>query len=200
MPHAPLPLPPVLFANATCTAPAALGPLCTTARTQRLFLYARPHAPIPPPTVASQHAQRLFSVQGSHPFLGRPFFFLPTCSALRRAPRLLARALARTRTHGRPTNERRDVRSAGVADWITARGGNTEHTLTAAVAPSPRDPYRHALTRRPPQKVWPFSFLNYPSRVSFAGSRLVCYILNFLYRRQVAEGQRWSDHNDKPTA
>ena len=52
-------------------------------------------------------------------------------------------------------NERRDVRSAGVADWITARRGNTERTLTAAAAPSPRDPYRHALTMRPSQKVRP---------------------------------------------
>ena len=43
------------------------------------------------------------------------------------------------------------MRSAGVADWITALGGNMERTLTAAAGPSPRDPYRHALTRRPPQ-------------------------------------------------
>ena len=61
----------------------------------------------------------------------------------------------------RPTNERYDVRSAGVADWKTARRGNTERTLTAAAPPPPRDPYRHALTMRPPQKVRPFSFLNY---------------------------------------
>ena len=33
--------------------------------------------------------------------------------------------------------------------------------LTAAAGPSPRDPYRHALTMRPPQKVRPFSFFNY---------------------------------------
>ena len=46
-------------------------------------------------------------------------------------------------------------------DRITARGGNTERTLTAAAGPSPCDPYRHALTMRPPQKVRPFSFLNY---------------------------------------
>ena len=51
--------------------------------------------------------------------------------------------------------ERRDVRSAGVADWNTARGRNTERTLTAAAGPSPRDPYRHALTMRPPRKVRP---------------------------------------------
>ena len=65
-----------------------------------------------------------------------------------------ARTHARTRMHGRqPTNERCDVRSAGVADWITARQGNTERTLTAAAGPSPRDPYRHALTMQPPPKV-----------------------------------------------
>ena len=58
-------------------------------------------------------------------------------------------------------DERRDVRSAVVADWNTARGGNTERALTAAVGPPPRDPYRHALTMRPPQKVRPFfCFLN----------------------------------------
>ena len=61
----------------------------------------------------------------------------------------------------RSNHERCDVRSAGVADWITARGGNTERTLTATAPPPPRDPYRHALTMRPPQKVRPFSFLNY---------------------------------------
>ena len=125
--------------------------------------------------VASQHAQRLFLVQGSHPFFGRPFS-LPTCSALyngivprsrtstcthpqRIAPRLHARTHARTRTHGRPTNERFDVRSAGVADWNTSRGGGTERTLTAAAGPSPRDPHRHALAMRPPRKVRPFFFL-----------------------------------------
>ena len=36
-----------------------------------------------------------------------------------------------------------------------------ERTLTAAAPPPPRDPYRHALTMRPPQKARPFSFLNY---------------------------------------
>ena len=48
-----------------------------------------------------------------------------------------------------------------MADWITARGGNTEHTLTAAAGPSPCDPYRHSLAMRPPRKVRPFYFLNY---------------------------------------
>ena len=78
-----------------------------------------------------------------------------------------ARSLART--HRRPTDERCDVRSAGVADWKTARGGNTERTLTAAAGPSPRDPYRHALTMRPSQKARPFSFFNYrPERPAAA--------------------------------
>ena len=48
-----------------------------------------------------------------------------------------------------------------VAGGKTALGGNTERTLTAAAPPPPRDPYRHALTMRPPQKARPFSFLNY---------------------------------------
>ena len=113
-------------------------------------------------SASAAHARRLFLVQGSHPSLGRPFF-LSTCFALRRVPRPPVCTHARSRTHGRPTDERRDVRSAGVADWKTARRGSTERTLTAAAGPSPCDPYRHALTMRPPQKVRPFSFLNYSS-------------------------------------
>ena len=53
------------------------------------------------------------------------------------------------------------MRSAGMADWITARRGNTERTLTAAAGPSPCDPYRQALTIRPSLKAPAFSFLNY---------------------------------------
>ena len=48
-----------------------------------------------------------------------------------------------------------DERSAGMADWITARRGNTERTLTAAAGPSPCDPYRQALTMRPSLKARP---------------------------------------------
>ena len=71
------------------------------------------------------------------------------------------RNLSRASTHGRPTNERCDERSAGVADWNTALRGNTERTLTAAAGPSPRDPYRHSLAMRPSQKARPFvSFLS----------------------------------------
>ena len=162
MPHAPLPLPSVLFAP-------------QHPHSASLF-YAGPHTPFPPPAVASQHAQCLFLVQGSHPLLGRPSP-PPTCSALRHArvqvqartrpqrnaPHLHARKHARTRTHGRPTNEQCDVRSTSVAGWITARGGNTERTLTAAAGPSsPRDPYRHALAMRPPRKTRPFVFLKLP--------------------------------------
>ena len=146
MPYAPLPLPSVLFEP-------------QHVRSASLFR-AGPHTSFPLPAVVSQHAWRLFLVQGSHPFLGR-LFFLSTCFALRRAPRPPACTHARSRTHGRQTNEGRDVRSAGVADWITALGRNTERTLTAAAGPSPRDPYRHALTMQPPQKVRPFRFLNY---------------------------------------
>ena len=45
-----------------------------------------------------------------------------------RATRTCARTYARARTID---DGRCDVRSAGVADWNTARGGNTERTLTA---------------------------------------------------------------------
>ena len=55
-----------------------------------------------------------------------------------------------------------------MADWNTARGGNTERTLTAAAGPSPCDPYRQALTMRPSLKAPTFSFLNYYSRWSDA--------------------------------
>ena len=37
----------------------------------------------------------------------------------------------------------------------TARGGNTERTLTAAAGPSPCDPYRQTLTMRPSLKARP---------------------------------------------
>ena len=89
------------------------------------------------------------------------FFRVPTLFLAGRFSFL--RTHARTHAPARTTDdERRDVRSAGVADWNTALGGNTERTLTAAAAPSPRDPYRHAPTMRPPRKkVRPFSFLNY---------------------------------------
>ena len=62
-----------------------------------------------------------------------------------------------THARARTTDDKRlDVRSAGVADWATARGGNTERALTAAAGPSPCDPYRHALAMRPPRKARPF--------------------------------------------
>ena len=121
----------------------------------------------------SRHAQRLsFLLRGSHPFLGRPLFlcfcfalrrplFLSACFALRCALRPPARKNFRLqkqspyRAYRRPTDERRDVRSAGMADWITARGGDTERALTAAAGPSPCDPYRQALTMRPSLKARP---------------------------------------------
>ena len=52
------------------------------------------------------------------------------------------------------------MRSAGVADWKTTRGGNTERTLTAAAPPPPRDPYRHSLAMRPPRKARPFRLIS----------------------------------------
>ena len=74
MPHAPLSLPSVLLVP-------------PHARSASLFHEGPPRTPFPLPAVVSQHAWRLsFLLQGSHPFLGRPFF-LSTCIALRRAPR-----------------------------------------------------------------------------------------------------------------
>ena len=43
-------------------------------------------------------------------------------------------------------------RPAGVADWVTARLGNTERTLTAAAGPSPCGHYRHALHGGRPER------------------------------------------------
>ena len=92
---------------------------------------------------------------------GRSLFLLAAYCAARNAGLRIAHTHARTHTHRRPTNERCEVRSAGVADWKTARRGDTERTLTAAAGPSPRAPYRHALAVRSPRKVRPFGFLNY---------------------------------------
>ena len=64
-----------------------------------------------------------------------------------------ARTCARAAHAPTTDDERRDVRSAGVADWKTAERENTERTLTAEAPPPSCDPYRHALTRRPPRKV-----------------------------------------------
>ena len=55
-----------------------------------------------------------------------------TRSPLAILPRQHTRARERTIDDGRC-----DVRSAGVADWITVQRGNTEHTLAAAAGPSP---------------------------------------------------------------
>ena len=128
--------------NATRTAPATLGPLHATARTQRLFLMQdltrRSH--LPPPVVASKHARSAFFLFRVHiPFSAGRFPFLlaahcaaPACKHARTRSALRhACTRARTHTRARTTgDERRDVRSAGVADWKTARRGHTEHTLT----------------------------------------------------------------------
>ena len=93
---------------------------------------------------------------------------LPLVSRTRTTPppfETLPRQHART-TDCVPTNERCDERSAGVADWKTARGGNTERTLTAAAPPPPRDPYRHSLAMRPPRKVRSFCFFNYCQKLA----------------------------------
>ena len=58
-------------------------------------------------------------------------------------------ARARARAIG---NERRDVQSAGVADWGTARGGNTERALTAAAGPLLAIPIATSLQDGRPQR------------------------------------------------
>ena len=88
----------------------------------------------------------------------RPFFsFCLLRIAPRAAPARMQFSCAST--DDRRTDERCDEQSAGVADWITARRGNTERTLTAAAGPSPCDPYRHSLAMRPSQKARPLLFL-----------------------------------------
>ena len=118
MPHAPLPLPSVLFA------PPHIH--------RASLFHAGPHALLPLPVVVSQHARRLFLVQGSHPFLGRPFFFLlrvPTLSLAGRSFFLLAshcvarharphaRTLASARTDDRRTNDA----MCGPQTWLTGK-------------------------------------------------------------------------------
>ena len=84
------------------------------------------------------------------------YFKSVTCYALRRAPHSPACTHSCWCKRRRSTDERRDVRSAGVADWKAARRGNTERTLTAAAGPSPCcDPYRQALAMRPSLRVRP---------------------------------------------
>ena len=116
----------------------------------------------------SRHARRLsFSTSGFPPFswpavlsffllrvasAALSFCLLSRCAARHACPQAKTRSLARTPAiDGR----RRDVRSEGMADWETARGDNTERTLTAAAPPPPRDPYRQALAMRPSLKARP---------------------------------------------
>ena len=63
-------------------------------------------------------ARRLFLVLGFHPLFGRPFLFATHCATPSRTHARTTHVRART-----TDDERRDVRSAGVADWTTARGG-----------------------------------------------------------------------------
>ena len=104
MPHAPLPLPSVLH----------VPPYAHSASLFR----AGPRTPLPLPAVVSSLTWRpSFLLQGSHPFLGRPFF-LSTCIALRRAPRRPhARTLASPRTDDRRTNGA----TCGPQAWLTGR-------------------------------------------------------------------------------
>ena len=131
------------------------------------ILYRIGDAGLPPPAVASQHAQRLFFFRVPTLFFFWPAVFSSYLQRIAPHPRTrAARTLARARTDDRATNERYDVRSAGVADWKTARRGNTKRTLAAAAGPSPRDLYRHALTMRPPRKVRPFVSFKLPGSLA----------------------------------
>ena len=137
--------------------------------------------PLPLPAVASKRARSTFFLfrvptlvsAGRFPFLlaarraAPAYEHTRTRSALHHArARARTRALARTRTNGRRRTTRRAVRRRA---WLTGSlhegGGDTERTLTAEAGPSHRDPYRHALTRRPPRKARPFCFLNYSETV-----------------------------------
>ena len=104
-----------------------------------------------------------FSCSGSPPFSWPAVLssYVQRIAPRATSARMHARSLAHARTTDERTKRRAVQRPAGVADWETSLGGNTERTLTAAAGPSPRDPYRHALTMRPPRKARPFGFLNY---------------------------------------
>ena len=121
-PHKPLPPPAVASPHARRALFVSRVPTLFSAG-QFFILLLRHVAPHP---LASTHAPAAHCatlhclVPGSHPLFGRPFSRTHTHAH--------SRAHARTRTSD---DERRDVRSAGVADWITVRRGNTERTLTA---------------------------------------------------------------------
>ena len=105
--------------------------------------------PLSPLTTATARCELRAAIEHTNTVHGRSLL-----AAHFATPRLHARTHARART---TDDERRDVRrSAGVADWTTARRGNTERTLTATAGSSPCDPYRHAIARWPSQKVRPF--------------------------------------------
>ena len=152
--------------SATCAAPATHGPLSAVVRMKRLFiaqdLTRRYHHP-------RWRPRRVCAVLCF--FFRVPTLFLAGRSRARTHTHassfwlaVFVHAHARARPHARTRartidDERRDVRSAGVTDWITVRRGNMERTLTAEAGPSPCDPYRHALARRPPRKAPTFFFL-----------------------------------------
>ena len=104
VPHAPLPLPLVLLVPPH--ARSFLSFMQDLARRSQCPRWSR-----------HSHGVFLFLLQGSHPFLGRPFF-LSTCIALRRAPRRPhARNLASPRTDDRRTNDA----TCGPQAWLTGR-------------------------------------------------------------------------------
>ena len=62
----------------------------------------------------------------------------------------------------------RGSRSSGyLAVVVVLLFAHLRRTLTAAAGPPPRDPYRHALTMRPPRKVRPVWFLKPPTKWLF---------------------------------
>ena len=148
---------PFFLHKSSHAAPTALGPLGFASRAQRTAPFS---CSAPPPffwpavfssllAAPTRSVLRHARIQARTHTRART---IATRSALRHAC-THARTHARART---TDDERRDVRSAGVADRKTARGMIAERTLTAAPGPSPCDPYRHALARRPSPKARPF--------------------------------------------
>ena len=55
----------------------------------------------------------------------------------------------------------RDGAKSTLQDIYFFRRETASKSAKDAAGPSPRDPYRHALARRPLRKAWPFCFVNY---------------------------------------
>ena len=135
MPHAPLPLP----------LPSVL--LVPPYAHRASLFHAGPRTPFPlPAVVVSQHAWRLsFSFSGFPPFSWPAvlsFYLLRIAPRATTPARMHARSLAHTPTTF-TTDERRDVRSAGVADWkncTTGQHGARAHRCGGPLSLRPQSP------------------------------------------------------------